>query len=256
MPGIVDGRAGTQGGQIAVVAESRIRGAGGRAPDAGQGDDVRRRDLHAARFVQVYDFDPNAICEPVFALAAKMVIAVVAWLAVRLVRLRTVGSRIDARSVAFGGRREARAGGAGSQKLPSGIIQAFRICGMNCGTSQVNYCFYYICGGEGGIRTHGSRERSPDFESGPFGQLRHLSDAERTQKHITRMPARRPTADRFRPGQDRAASISASSLRCALASSRYALAASTMTTMMAAGASVISPWMAASDAAVCSAFAT
>ena len=42
-----------------------------------------------------------------------------------------------------------------------------------------------IFGGEGGIRTHGSRKRSPDFESGPFGQLRHLSDAERTQEHIT-----------------------------------------------------------------------
>jgi len=49
MPGIVDGRAGTQGGRIALVAESRIRGAGGRAPDAGQGDDCRRRDLRAAR---------------------------------------------------------------------------------------------------------------------------------------------------------------------------------------------------------------
>ena len=30
-------------------------------------------------------------------------------------------------------------------------------------------------GGEGGIRTHGSREGSLDFESSPFGQLRHLS---------------------------------------------------------------------------------
>ena len=41
MPGIVDGRAGTQDGRIALVAECRILGAGGRAPDAGQGDAVR-----------------------------------------------------------------------------------------------------------------------------------------------------------------------------------------------------------------------
>ncbi len=43
-------------------------------------------------FVQVYDFDPQYhLREPVFALAAGIVTAVVAWLAVRLVRRRTVG---------------------------------------------------------------------------------------------------------------------------------------------------------------------
>ena len=31
-------------------------------------------------------------------------------------------------------------------------------------------------GGEGGIRTHGTVTRTLDFESSPFGQLRHLSD--------------------------------------------------------------------------------
>ena len=30
-------------------------------------------------------------------------------------------------------------------------------------------------GGEGGIRTHGTVARTLDFESSPFGQLRHLS---------------------------------------------------------------------------------
>ncbi len=33
----------------------------------------------------------------------------------------------------------------------------------------------FVFGGEGGIRTHGTRERTTDFESVPFGQLRHLS---------------------------------------------------------------------------------
>ena len=32
-------------------------------------------------------------------------------------------------------------------------------------------------GGERGIRTLGSREGSLDFESSPFGQLRHLSES-------------------------------------------------------------------------------
>ena len=32
-----------------------------------------------------------------------------------------------------------------------------------------------LYGGEGGIRTHGARKDTLDFESSPFGQLRHLS---------------------------------------------------------------------------------
>ena len=37
-------------------------------------------------------------------------------------------------------------------------------------------CFYYYIGGEAGIRTLGARKGTPDFESGPFDQLRHLSE--------------------------------------------------------------------------------
>ena len=34
----------------------------------------------------------------------------------------------------------------------------------------------YLFGGEGGIRTLGTVTRTLDFESSPFGQLRHLSE--------------------------------------------------------------------------------
>ena len=54
--------------------------------------------------------------------------------------------------------REARNDGAAGTKKPASREPAF-----SC------------IGGEGGIRTLGTRERTPDFESGPFGQLRHLS---------------------------------------------------------------------------------
>ncbi len=45
--------------------------------------------------------------------------------------------------------------------IPQGALRT--PCGMN--------------GGEGGIRTHGTRKGTLDFESSPFGQLRHLSGA-------------------------------------------------------------------------------
>ena len=35
------------------------------------------------------------------------------------------------------------------QRTPSGVIQAFHFCGTNCGTTFINYCFYWIIGGEG-----------------------------------------------------------------------------------------------------------
>jgi hypothetical protein len=44
---------------------------------------------------------------------------------------------------------------------------AFNVCGIGFG----RLCFQSIMsgiGGEGGIRTHGTGDRTPDFESGPF----------------------------------------------------------------------------------------
>lgn len=35
------------------------------------------------------------------------------------------------------------------QKTPGGVIQAFQFCGMNCDTSSINHCFYWLNGGEG-----------------------------------------------------------------------------------------------------------
>ena len=93
MPGTVDGRAGTQGGQIALVAES----VGFVALAVVLLMPVKVTTFVGAvyvphGFVQVYDFDPQyQLRESVLALAAGMVAAVVAWLAVRLVRRRTVG---------------------------------------------------------------------------------------------------------------------------------------------------------------------
>ncbi len=48
---------------------------------------------------------------------------------------------------------------------------AFQACALNHSATPPKFC-----GGEGGIRTHETEfNRLPDFESGSFGQLRHLS---------------------------------------------------------------------------------
>ncbi len=40
---------------------------------------------------------------------------------------------------------------------------------LNSDTRKAPFGAFRFYGGEGGIRTHGTRERTPDFESGPFG---------------------------------------------------------------------------------------
>ena len=62
-----------------------------------------------------------------------------------------------------------------SQRTPNGVIQAFHLCGTNCGRSLINYCFYFIIGGEGGIRTLGTLLTYTHFPGVLLKPLGHLS---------------------------------------------------------------------------------
>ena len=53
---------------------------------------------------------------------------------------------------------------------------AFQACALNHSATPPMPHAIHFDGGEGGIRTHETEfNRLPDFESGSFGQLRHLS---------------------------------------------------------------------------------
>ena len=66
-------------------------------------------------------------------------------------------------------------GGGGIRTLEAGSAHqhAFQACALNRSATPPRLTLY---GGEGGIRTHETGlYRLPDFESGSFDQLRHLS---------------------------------------------------------------------------------
>ena len=75
-----------------------------------------------------------------------------------------------------GRRRERLSGGqAGLRKRQMASSKAFQFCGTNCGTNFITYCFYKICGGEGGIRTLGTLLTYTHFPGVLLKPLGHLS---------------------------------------------------------------------------------